>query len=465
MFSAVSGLSAHQARMDVIGNNIANVNTVGFKSSRATFAETFNQTLRGASAATDGRGGTNPMQIGLGVNLASIDVNHTRGAVERTDIITDLMINGDGFFIVSDDPNFSNRYYTRAGNFSVDAAGNLITPDGYRVLGYNIDPDSIGQENPVYESELKGIVIPKDQVFPPKGTGKSYDYTEGKFPDLSDDDTGVWFSGNLDANCKIFTQYDDGSGTPATTIAAGQELSKIEPQEAIARDTTFTVFDELGGRHQVRLAFIKTAPNVWQVCVIGDDGKIQGDPHQIEFDSSTGKLISGETLDLEVYADSTKDPNMKLENGATPFKFRIDLSGITQFENTSNASAKSIVGYQSGSFESFSIGSDGVIMIRYSNGMDAPAGRIALAKFANPAGLLKTQGNLFIESINSGIPNIGKPMESGFADLSPGSLEMSNVDLAREFTSMITTQRGFQANSKIITTTDEMLQELVNMKR
>ena len=146
----------------------------------------------------------------------------------------------------------------------------------------------------------------------------------------------------LDANCKIFEQYDDGSGTTSTTLEDGQELSRIEPQEAIARDTTFTVFDELGGRHQVRIAFIKTAPNVWNVCVIDDEGKIQGDPHEIEFDSSTGKLINGDTLDLEVYADETADPALKLPNGATPFKFRIDLSEITQFENTSDASAKAL---------------------------------------------------------------------------------------------------------------------------
>ena len=137
-------------------------------------------------------------------------------------------------------------------------------------------------------------------MFPPKGTGKSYDYQEGEFPDFGEDDVGVWFGGNLDANCKIFEQYDDGSGTTSTTLEDGQELSRIEPQEAIARDTTFTVFDELGGRHQVRIAFIKTAPNVWNVCVIDDEGKIQGDPHEIEFDSSTGKLINGDTLDLEV---------------------------------------------------------------------------------------------------------------------------------------------------------------------
>ncbi len=472
MFSAVSGLGAHQARMDVIGNNIANVNTVGFKGSRATFAETFNQTIRGASAGNEGRGGTNPMQVGLGANLATMEVNHNRGAIERTDIPTDLMINGDGFFIVSDDPNFANRHYTRAGNFTVDKSGNVLTPDGYRVLGYNIVPETIGQENPTYENELKGLVIPTSTVFPPKGTGKSHDGTggdTGDFPSLtSPDDVGVWFTGNLNADCKIPTNYNDGSENPPTgidnIIVAGNELSKIEPQEAIARDTTFTVFDELGGRHEIRIAFIKAAPNEWKVCIIDNDGKIQGNPHDLEFNPNTGKIKKGKELDLEVYADAN-NLEQKLPNGASPFIFRMDLSEITQYENDSDVYAKSVVGYQSGSFESFTIGTNGVITVRYSNGMDSPAGRIGLAKFANPAGLLKTQGNLFDVSPNSGTPIIGKPMEAGFADLSPGSLEMSNVDLAREFTNMITTQRGFQANSKIITTTDEMLQELVNMKR
>ncbi|WZL74847.1 flagellar hook protein FlgE [Clostridiaceae bacterium 35-E11] len=478
MFSAVSGLSAHQAKMDVIGNNIANVNTIGFKGGRVTFAEAFNQTLKGASAGQGGRGGTNPMQIGLGINVGAVETNHTRGAVERTEIPTDLMINKEGFFIVSDDVNYANRHYTRAGNFSVDKFGNVLTSEGYSVLGYNIDPDTLGQENPTFENELSGLIIPKGKPFPAKSTGKGYDTTTSSYPVLvSPDDIGVSFDGNLNAGSDIPAEYDGNAiGTPGIggindIIKIGNEINKIEPKTAVARDTTFTVFDELGGEHEVRVAFIKAAANQWKVCTIDKDGKIS-DIHPkppatsdyLEFDSTTGKPVNGKEIDLIVKAASGNDGDL-LPNGAKSFIFRMDLSKITQHDNDSDASATSIVGYKSGSFESFDIGPDGVITVTYSNGEKSPTGRLALAKFKNPAGLVKGQGNMFDVTPNSGMPLIGKPAEAGFSDLSPGSLEMSNVDLSREFTTMITTQRGFQANSKIITTTDEMLQELVNLKR
>src|SRR5690554_3747279 len=164
MFSAVSSLKAHQLRMDVIGNNIANVNTVGFKGSRVTFQEVFSQTLRGAGRPQEGgRGGTNPQQVGLGINVASMDTFHIRGAVERTDYNTDLMINGDGFFIVSDTAEGANKSYTRAGNFGLDTDGNLITPDGYYVLGYQA-------KDGIFSEELTGLKISKSITSPPKAT-------------------------------------------------------------------------------------------------------------------------------------------------------------------------------------------------------------------------------------------------------------------------------------------------------
>ena len=168
MYSAVSSLRSHQLKMDVIGNNIANVNTVGFKGSRVTFQEVFNQTLRGAGRPQEnGRGGTNPQQVGLGTNVSSMDTFHMRGSVESTGYNTDLMINGDGFFIVSDTKSGLNRSYTRAGNFCVDEGGNLLTPDGFYVLGYRCDENGNIQEN------LEGLKISKAETSPPKATDKA----------------------------------------------------------------------------------------------------------------------------------------------------------------------------------------------------------------------------------------------------------------------------------------------------
>ncbi|HQI16462.1 MAG TPA: flagellar hook-basal body complex protein, partial [Bacillota bacterium] len=172
MFSGVSGLRAHQLKMDTIGNNIANVNTVGYKSQRATFQEVFNQTLRGAGSPQAGKGGTNPQQVGLGISLSSIDTFHIRGAVQRTDNLTDLAINGDGFFILSNSADGLSRSYTRAGNFSLDDDGNLVAANGYRVLGYMVDPDTN-----VLKSQLEGIKISKSEMVAAKKT--SYANFEG----------------------------------------------------------------------------------------------------------------------------------------------------------------------------------------------------------------------------------------------------------------------------------------------
>lgn len=449
MFSAVSGLKAHQLRMDVIGNNIANVNTVGFKGSRVTFQEVFSQTLRGGSAPQGGRGGTNPQQVGLGINVASMDTFHIRGAVERTDYNTDLMINGDGFFIVSDDANFLNRSYTRAGSFALDEAGNLVTPEGLRVLGYSYDADT-GKMG----TTLEGIQISRGISFPAKSTGVPV----GETPE-----TGVWFDGNLNADTKTY------NGTIAIADFAGEKIDDIVNQDGsspIARDTTFNVYDELGGSHEVRLAFIKTDINTYNVFVVDKNGTISNiPPHVVEFDS-TGKLDTGGRMVLNRQDEDppgTLLPN--LENGARAFTFAIDFTKLTQFANESDASATNITGYKQGGLLDFAVDANGVITGYFSNGQMRPIGQLALANFKNPAGLEKTGNNLYRVTPNSGEPMIGNPGTGGRGALNPGALEMSNVDLSREFTNMITTQRGFQANSRIITTSDEMLQEVVNMKR
>ncbi|QUH26283.1 flagellar hook protein FlgE [Serpentinicella alkaliphila] len=438
MFSAVSGLRAHQTRMDVIGNNIANVNTAGFKGARVTFQEVFNQTLRGAGSPQAGKGGTNPQQVGLGISIASMDTFHIRGSVETTGYNTDAMINGEGFFIVADG---DVRSYTRAGSFGLDEAGNLVTADGFKLLGYMYD-----SERQRYINSLTGLQVSKSMSFPALAT------------------SGVTFGGNLNAN----TQMRTGDVPVEIGTAPDNRPTTINDLgNTVARDTTFTVYDERGGTHDIRVAFVKrevappTPPALptsqYEVVLINSDGTVQipdaANRAIITFDSS-GKHVSG---GLQI----TVNPS----NGASPFDFSVDFSKLTDFANESDASAEHVTGYKQGSLSDFAIDANGVITGYFSNGQMRPIGQMMLANFSNPSGLQKTGSNLYRVTSNSGEPLMGQPGTGGRGSLNPGALEMSNVDLSREFTNMITTQRGFQANSRVITASDEMLQEVVNMKR
>lgn len=419
MFSAVSSLKAHQLKMDVIGNNIANVNTVGYKGSRVTFQEVFSQTLRGAGRPQEGgRGGTNPQQVGLGINVASMDTFHIRGAVERTDYNTDLMINGDGFFIVSDTADGANKSYTRAGNFGLDTDGNLITPDGYYVLGYKSDG------NGGFIESLEGLKISKSITSPPKAT-----------------DTAI-FEGNIDSNIPENGTFN----------------------------TIMKVYDSLGNAHNIEVRFERTAGGSesnrkFQVSIASINGSpateasLEGEPFSLEFDTE-GKLVS-----------ESKSVTLTVEDGTETFRdaealnIVLDFSNLTSYSAKSDAAALKINGYESGKLDDFTISPNGEIEGVFSNGEIQILGKIRLANFKNPAGLLKTGANMYRETSNSGEAIFGDAGMGGFGSLNPGALEMSNVDLSSEFTNMITTQRGFQANSRIITTSDEMLQEIVNMKR
>ena len=440
MYSGVSGLRVHQTRMDVIGNNIANVNTVGFKSGRVVFSDVFSQLSRGAGApnADTGRGGTNPMQIGLGANVYSIDNLMMRGSVQRTDNPTDLAIDGEGFFIVRGG-RFDTYKFTRAGNFTLDSVGNLVTPSGMNVMGWQMYTWDNDTKSYVFDTEqpLEEINIYSDvhngnkRVIAPRAS------------------TMAEFMGNLDSE-----------------VADGKTFS-----------VPYTVYDDIGNRTDLTITFTPGALNAagtereWTYTISGDvpaanitmsnwTSTLGTTPGTITFGTansgSNGRVVNGDSITLTVIPVGL----------GSDIEIEIDFSNMTQYSSPSSVKATRVDGYTAGTFETFSIGSDGVISAVYSNGQMLPLALIALAKFENPAGLFKEGDNLFSQTTNSGAFTRGVPATyEGTGKIAPGTLEMSNVDLSREFSDMIVTQRGFQANTRIITTSDEMLMELVNLKR
>ena len=416
LFSGVSGLRAHQLRMDVIGNNISNVNTVGYKSSRATFQEIFSETLKGAGAPEGGRGGTNPQQIGLGISLASIDTLHTRGSIESTGYPLDLAIEGNGFFIVSDG---GSPKFTRAGNFIRDTEGNIVNGNGLRVLGWMAD------ENGYIDTTLSPgtIQIPEGMQMPPKAT------------------SAIKIIGNLDAD------------TP---------VGGIVPFET-------EIYDVLGRKNKLSFNLVKTADDEWRIqeSLFDPDNPVDN-AVAVTLPDGTVESIVLDTPPTLTFTDGrlTSDGTFTIQAGYPISEdITVDISGIHQFASESGVDPLEVDGYPLGSLEDFNFDALGVATGIFTNGQQKVIARIALAAFNNPSGLHKVGNNLFIQTPNSGQPSVGAAGEHGRGTINPSSLEMSNVDIAKEFTNMIITQRGFQANSRIITTSDEMLQELVNLKR
>ncbi|UDY37187.1 flagellar basal-body rod protein FlgF [Dermatobacter hominis] len=419
MYAAVSGLRNHQTMMDVVGNNIANVNTTGFKSSNTVFQDVLSQTLRGAGRAGATAGGTNPAQIGLGASVAGVTTNFSQGAPQLTGRGTDLAITGDGFFIVEQG---GERLFTRSGAFTLDTLGRLVSQNGGIVQGW--PADATGQFNP--NGPVRPLVIPVGDVIAPVQT------------------TSTVLGGNLPADAAV-----------GTTVA-----------------TSIDVYDGQGRQTTVRFELTKTAGDTWGVGYRYVDAAgvqqptppaaataVTGGP--LTFDAD-GELTSGYTLTIPGGAipgfGAGDDISVSLGAAAAPTR-------VTQFGSLSTASALDQDGSAAGSLQSFSIGQDGLVTGSYSNGLTRSLGQLALASFNNPEGLEKRGGSAFRATPASGAINIGQAGQGGRGLLSSGTLEMSNVDLSTEFTNLILAQRGFQANSRVVTTSDEMLQEVVNLKR
>jgi len=673
LFSGVSGIKSHQTRMDVIGNNIANINTIGFKAGRAVFAQAIAQTVKGATRPYDGKGGTNPMQVGLGVQMGSVDTIFTQGNLESTGVKTDMAIQGNGFFILSDG---TNEYYTRAGNFQFDADGRLVNPTtGYVVQGMLADSNGeikpgtpisdlilpFGQKvaakattkveftgnlnadvkpvgtilksnvmfaiekagsnsdvNGLYakgaaNSVMSGITPGATTVTVSDGsTTKVYTYAQkdtgaghGDFHSLDDlvaeinndfgteftaaltnngsiqitgvagaGDTAVTFSSN-NASLKVALSAANGTVNDTTStntdqfshkatkddlltdllnsvgdtlnlsagdqidlsvmkngelvsgnlsVAADSKLSDLltkindifqikndigahiddgaltvngDPGEEntlqaisiregenealnsimsfaemqAAKDAThtanITVYDAMGQKHTMIMEFKKTDIRnqwTWNITFKGDEIVSSGGKGKISFNSD-GSIASF------TYSDGANSLQFDPNNGAVPVNIKLDLgrfgefNGLTQFSSPSAMVTKSQDGYASGNLGSISINGQGEITGLFTNGVTQKLGQLVLASFNNPNGLTNVGNNLYMTSANSGTPVAGKAGEIIQAQILPGYLEMSNVDLAQEFTNMIVAQRGFQANARVITTSDQMLNEMVNIKR
>ena len=406
LYSGISGLKANTSAMAVIGDNIANVDTTGFKSSRVSFANIFSASVSQTS-----------LQIGRGVTLSGVNPQWQPGSLENTNSATDLSINGAGLFMV-DDPSSRISYYSRAGQFEWDKDGNLVTQDGFIAQGYSIDPTTGATGG------IGDIVLPSG--------------TSAPNPTLN-----ISFGINLNSDA-----------------AAGDVFT-----------SSITAFDSLGSEAVMDVDFTRTATGWdWDVTV-GHDNPLAAcaSTGSIQFDANGN-------LDPATSTPANANPTIVLtgiDPATTPMTINwnyLDAAGasdgsITGYSSESSKTAQSQDGYPSGTLQSVSVNEDGYFTGIYSNGSMIPFAQLALADFPSYSGLAKQGGNLYAESLASGQALVGPPNSAGTGSIAPSTLEMSNVDLGTEFVEMITTQRAFQANSKVITTSDEILAELLNIKR
>ncbi|AXR60733.1 flagellar hook protein FlgE [Leptospira mayottensis] len=460
LYSGVSGLKNHQVRMDVIGNNISNVNTHGFKTERVTFQDMISQELRGASEPKENIGGVNPQQVGLGSLIAAIDKIMTQGSLQTTGKNTDVAMSGEGFFIVKDG---DKQFYTRAGAFNLDKNGYYVNPaNGLKVQGWNSRLDDKGNKFINSSASIEDIIIPVYSKEPAKATSQ------------------IDFKSNLN------------SSAPAVPPDATQEeitamINDPDPKMRRGHVTTINTFDDQGIQREFKMEFYKVRDNTWKARLSMTDATqlstdVSGTGGQNTQLPGNTELEFGFTPDgkLVYVSDGVDSMNSGKLNAKVSFRiagnpavqsFDLNLGeagmvdGITQFSSDFTTKAVKQDGYTMGYLESFSIDNSGTITGVFSNGVRQPLARIATAVFNNPAGLDKAGDTMFAYSMNSGEPNIGEAGVQGRGKINAGILEMSNVDLSDQFTDMIVTQRGFQANSRTITTSDQMIQEVLGLKR
>ena len=589
LWAGVSGLQAHQIAMDVEGNNIANVNTVGFKYSRVNFADLLNQTSKIATAPQGELGGKNPMQVGLGTKVGSITKIFKQGSIQTTDKNTDLAIQGDGFFVLSPDGGKTYKY-SRNGDFVFDAVGNFVDNNGYIVQGWMRDPKT-GQidstapirniqippglttpANPTSIVSLKANLNSGDQIKnktliytidgdntddtpeetaiknktgdttdKPLGldfktlfneTGESLSLQEGNAFKISYDGTEKTYTYTEDpnqvGNGKFHTTYDlkeaiqndldakygvnkvkvivnnqgkfeiknqKGDGTDVTlkvTKDSDQDLNQklldmFTPLEGIIPDgdskisqsfysathaSSIDIYDSLGTKHTLRFEFRKISQNSngseWQMILSVPN------PSEINTTDPKNYLVGSISFNSDGSLSTFSPTNISFtgNNGSKP-KQTVSLSlgtsglfdGMTSFDNPSSTSGISQDGYPGGDLNGIRVDETGTLIGSFTNGRSFGLAKVAMANFANNEGLEADGGNVFIQTSNSGDPIIGAAATGKRGFITASALEMSNVDLSRSLTQLIVVQRGFQANSKTITTSDQMLQTLLQLKQ
>ena len=459
LYSGVSGLQNHQTRMDVIGNNISNVNTTGFKRGRVNFQDMISQQVAGAAKPTEELGGVNPKDVGLGMTISTIEQVFTQGNLQSTGVGTDVAIQGNGFFIVK---NGDESFYTRNGVFGLDRDGTLVNPaNGMRVQGW-MARDLNGEQIVQTAATPTDLVIPVGSKDPAKAT------------------ENVLFACNLNKNTPEILE-----GASASDVAKG------------TWNTEQKIYDSFGNEHLLSINFTKVpgVANSWQATVnvdadnadftqtrigLGTTDGVQN-TFIVNFDNygqlssvtdSAGN-ISNETGEIVLQSSFTVAGANADENGNPARQsFNINLGTIGSMKNTitqsaskSTTKAYSQDGYTLGYLDNYKIDSSGIITGVYSNGTNRVIGQIALATFSNDRGLEKAGDNTYVETNNSGQANIGESGVAGKGSLLAGALEMSNVDLSEQMTDMIVTQRGFQANSKTIQTADTLLETVLGLKR
>jgi flagellar hook protein FlgE len=615
LMAGVSGVRGHQTYLDVVGNNIANVNTVGFKKSTVLFQDLLYQTSRGASAPQDQLGGINPMQVGLGTRIGAIETIHSQGNLDYTGNRNDMAIQGDGYYVLS---NQGKQIYSRAGAFTLDGSGNLVQAGtGFMLQGFEMSLDPNDPTRYVQGSTLENINIPVGRKLEPRETtiagfrcnldsraptylpmgvltndvainfsmsdgtdvtayslevqagdtaadfmtltdgtnevtlalsginaesglpeftvtgagdftGATYDPLTGRltvdngtetkmielapymnFTHFTHGDPAVQYlaeyndlpNGNRElvlwdgaGNREILELAMNADGTfaqvdPAPSITIGgvtfdvdyaasglsMTLKDVDTDVVSLRQTISSVhttkldvYDSIGNAHTLEVSWEKIDNNQWRwrAWLPEEPGiALTNNTGVIDF-SGDGKLLGPDTADLGLNFASlgATDAVITLDFAGTSFGNE-PIEGVTQFGEPFTTKAFYQDGFGMGVLEDYSVGADGVIYGIYSNGQTQALSRVALALFANPQGLLKAGDTVFEASANSGLAQIVSPTEGGAGKIAGGNLEMANVDLSEEFVRLIIAQRGFQANARVITTSDDVLQELINMKR
>lgn len=521
-FSGISGLMTNSQSINVVGNNIANVNTVGYKASRATFQDVLYQSITGASGTS---------QVGRGTTLSSVDTLFSQGSFESTSEATDLAIGGSGYFIVKS-PDDDTLFYTRAGQFRFDKEGYMVNPSGFILQGREIDRTT---KTPVGVS--KNIVISPEPSEPRatqkigmavnlqsnaewkgsigslSGSGSSIsavsassgkyirtgEYTatvSGKnltviFKEKGPDGEYTGYTNSWYGTIEESKTYTDWKGTglditTASTLPDGTQTFEVtgfqytyktatsNPTTTSNYSSSITVYDSLGQAHVVNIYFRKayedtsTGENTWHWHAVleaadsatGKDTLV--DWGALVFNNKGTLMTGGDPVTVSFNFSQGAEPGQKID---LVFGNQSGGGASTQYPIASTTNFQTQDGYPPGVLQSVTVSLEGVISGHYSNGQIIDLYQITLANFNNPQGLQREGGNLFRETIDSGPAYTNAPGSGGLGKINPNSLEQSNVDLATEFVKMIIAQRGFQANARVITSTDEILQELMNLKR